>query len=979
LYASRDPLATKQIQESLQLIQRQPYAWETASQLLYSTSPNVQFFGAHTFLTKITRDWELLPEDRIEWLRQELLQAIARSSSGPAFITTKLCQALTAYAVQAVPAHWSNFIVSTCQHLEAITSSHSHNVSSTNMVVLDFLTVVPEDIATAQLIGGHRLQIMQELKDGLPYVLSKLESFLSSPNDVSVPEEYSIALKKKSLKCFQSWVQYGISPEEAHNLLQKSVHLLTDDTYLENVADVVIEIMQLHKITAWNTIRQHLQDYICSPWFMTRLSESIQDEDDHTTRLLGRIAVTFGETFTETISFHMMEPAVMHLLELIMRLTTYPGYFGEEQEISEIPLNFWYVLQETLADSDMLPVTVERHASRNGLTNEVVWVNKSFENIFIVYRQLVLALRDKAMLPPEPEFAQWPKDVKDKFRIYRRDIADTLISPYNVIHNEMVLLLLHDIKIELSRHGTIEYNEQRLEASFFCLHSISDEIPPERSNEVIPIFEANVFAQIPPESSSRLQNMVLKCVGSFSDWLKHHPPYLLHVLNYIIPALSNAKLAQTAATALKNICDTCRNALVDGIDSLIALYQEVAKIGVEPTVKQKVVESIAAVIQVFPPEKMIAPLMVLTGDIVHNIQHTLSVAQADQVAAAQNVQAQLQYLTACCRGLQSPNDDYQSLMARNAAYDMFASGSINDLYESVAGATELSQTINDTITQIVYMYSKDPETTKVLCQFLEAGLRSTSPLACLPLPTMLFIIQHSYESLPLTPWLDTASLVFTVYGGYEAHQDNLRQLLVVLTAKTLSGINTIQAMEEYPDTTHSYFGLLSRVIRRCPIILFQVPPDILNSIFSVAIVGMVLQERLALRAIMAFMADLVAIDAEEGTDLRKFVDDVILNIGFALTEKLLLGIGGQVPRSLMSHLMDVLYKLTGRYIEVTRHWLASLLHQEGFPSPHVTLQDKETFMKSILSTRSAKRFKEQTTSFSVKCRKMDNTLFGSAV
>jgi hypothetical protein len=51
-------------------------------------------------------------------------------------------------------------------------------------------------------------------------------------------------------------------------------------------------------------------------------------------------------------------------------------------------------------------------------------------------------------------------DVKDKFRIYRRDIADTLISPYNVIHNEMILLLLQDIKMDLSRHGSIEYNEQ---------------------------------------------------------------------------------------------------------------------------------------------------------------------------------------------------------------------------------------------------------------------------------------------------------------------------------------------------------------------------------------------------------------------------------------------------------------------------------------------------------------------------------------
>jgi hypothetical protein len=55
----------------------------------------------------------------------------------------------------------------------------------------------------------------------------------------------------------------------------------------------------------------------------------------------------------------------------------------------------------------------------------------------------------------------------------------------------------------------------------------------------------------------------------------------LNALNYIIPALSDAKLAQAAATALKNICDTCRAALVDGVDSLITLYKEVAKIGVE--------------------------------------------------------------------------------------------------------------------------------------------------------------------------------------------------------------------------------------------------------------------------------------------------------------------------------------------------------------------------------------------------------------
>jgi hypothetical protein len=51
-------------------------------------------------------------------------------------------------------------------------------------------------------------------------------------------------------------------------------------------------------------------------------------------------------------------------------------------------------------------------------------------------------------------------DVKDKFRIYRRDIADTLNSPYYVLHNDMILLLLQDIKMELLRQETMEYNEQ---------------------------------------------------------------------------------------------------------------------------------------------------------------------------------------------------------------------------------------------------------------------------------------------------------------------------------------------------------------------------------------------------------------------------------------------------------------------------------------------------------------------------------------
>lgn len=86
-------------------------------------------------------------------------------------------------------------------------------------------------------------------------------------------------------------------------------------------------------------------------------------------------------------------------------------------------------------------------------------------------------------------------------------------------------------------------------------------------------------------------------------------------------------------------------------------------------------------------------------------------------------------------------------------------------------------------------------------------------------------------------------------------------------------------MEQYPDVVDSYFDLLSGVsidlfvlikvalmlikaskndktIRRCPSVFFQLPHEMLNTIFCFAIAGMGLQERLALRASLNFMASL---------------------------------------------------------------------------------------------------------------------------
>ena len=60
--------------------------------------------------------------------------------------------------------------------------------------------------------------------------------------------------------------------------------------------------------------------------------------------------------------------------------------------------------------------------------------------------------------------------------------------------------------------------------------------------------------------------------GSYADWFKSNPQYILSALNYLIPALSDIELAFAAATAFKEVCDICRDSLVNGIEDLVNIY-----------------------------------------------------------------------------------------------------------------------------------------------------------------------------------------------------------------------------------------------------------------------------------------------------------------------------------------------------------------------------------------------------------------------
>lgn len=220
----------------------------------------------------------------------------------------------------------------------------------------------------------------------------------------------------------------------------------------------------------------------------------------------------------------------------------------------------------------------------------------------------------------------------------------------------------------------------------------------------------------------------------------------------------------------------------------------------------------------------------MTGDILQGISKALNSIEKDPDAAHDTCLVQLQYLSACCRGIQSPNDDYQSLNERNTVYDAFASGQLTAMYVHVEGFNQVAHAIRESSNQIARVWGTEEHVAKALSIFLEQGMKSMSPLLSLSFTDLALLVETSYNNAPFSCWLETASLMITVYGGQTMHLERIRDMLCVLTTKTFELIPgsegkrfnnkgsismmlilSLLAMEHYPDIVDSYFGLLSRV------------------------------------------------------------------------------------------------------------------------------------------------------------------------
>uniref|UniRef100_A0A4W5M675 Importin-13 n=1 Tax=Hucho hucho TaxID=62062 RepID=A0A4W5M675_9TELE len=531
LYYDPDMEHKNVAQKWLTQAQTSRQAWQFCWPLLSPDKlPEIQFFGASTLHTKISRHWADLPTDQHQTLRMQLLSHISHFSSGPKMVLTRLCVALASLALHTMPQAWPQAVadmVRVYQPEKEEVSAHAHCLA-----LLELLTVLPEEFQSCRLPQARRAQLREALAGEWTAVCPLLRQLLQR-------QEGNSQVKERALRCLSSWVGLDVPLHgESGGLLQDCFAALSDPELFDTAVETIVSSISQPDCQRYTDALVNLMPLVLG--LHDQLKAAARDGDMETSHGICRIAVALGETHSRTLLEQVEHwQGYLALVNMILFCTGIPGHYPVNETTSSLTLTFWYTLQD-----DILSFEEDK---------QVVYLQVYRP----VYFQLVDVLLHKAHFPSEQDYTSWSSDDKEQFRIYRVDISDTLMYVYEILGAEL-LSNLYDRLGRLLMDTERPAAWQDTEALLFGFQAIAETIDVNYS-DVIP----GLIGLIPRISISNIQlaDTVMYTIGSLAEWLADHPVMLGSVLPMVLQGLVKAELSVSSVSTLKRICRECRHDL----------------------------------------------------------------------------------------------------------------------------------------------------------------------------------------------------------------------------------------------------------------------------------------------------------------------------------------------------------------------------------------------------------------------------------
>ncbi|KAL5498163.1 hypothetical protein ACEPAH_2293 [Sanghuangporus vaninii] len=987
----QDVEEARRMQQQLFEIQKKPEAWGLILPLLDHPDPNVEFFGAHTAQVKIVRDWDTFPQEQALPLVHVLVAASSRVIvTGKSKVTLrKLFVAISSLALKLVPGRpprWPDWILSVVTTLSGGGGRPEH--------ILEFLEIAAEEVGSSDLISTSKAQMQQSLLDAAPLVTEAITNTLLSHN--ASPSERNAAFK-----CLEVWINY-LRGDELTSIIPILVKLLSNEENFVGASDVLQEILNASSFSDGSGIKVLTEPLLAflETGGLPIVQQTISaGEVDEVSRSLCKLLVSLGEHSISYIASHLSTTRVQNFVRLLITYTSLPGYYGVDEEESEMTLSFWYLLQEALWSVDYgvdvaEDVLAEWAESIQGKSSDTRPDYEEFKApdhgpARPIYIELIQILRKKVTWPRRSELARWTRDQIDKFQVYRRDVGDTLINAYYILREELLRIYVDELIIFI---GTRNPNDgwEDVESILHCLMSVQEAVVVSENVELQRLFGPEIVGRLPRSGQDRVRRTALSLIGTYATWftVPVDNRYLLTCLSYVAEALDEPALCLSAANALRDLCDANRTALAQHIVEFGQLHARLPSI--PDSERAKIVQSIASVVQALPPEQQIEPVESIVAPIVEKLAEALSVKGPFQDAARNVAVQQLQALTGVAKGLTRQSD---ILFAYEDEDEITATLEKIEAARNDSRMVNLQDGIIEEIRAVTLQWSTDATTADAMSNLIVAitALPADVTLLSLP-PVVLFEIvcvamfRHQsaiWLSLAamLIHQLDPPSLSSLLSEPDDRSRSTVLMGLPIIYDATFRSLQEPGAMEadsmKNPDVVQAFFGCMEMVALHFSDTMFDMPSNAMNDLMAFTIRALSLQERYSLVSACKFLVYLIN-RSLSSAELEEKARTLVQTRFRPVVKSILCGIAGASPTSTTQNLVDLLLALVSRCPNEMRVWVPEILFSEDFIPTKAQREDKERFAKAVLSSRSTRKMREAAQQFALIAKGLEGSSFGYA-
>ncbi|XP_024129202.1 importin-13 [Oryzias melastigma] len=926
LYFDPDMKRKDEAQKWLTQAQASAQGWQWCWALLSSDKiPEVQFFGASTLHIKICRHWSDLPAEQHETLRTQLLSQILHFSAGPRMVLTRLCVALASMALNLIPHVWSQPVVDMVrafqpQKLDSEgggSAEGSQDPQTHCLALLELLTVIPEEFQSSRLAPARRSQLREALASEWAALCPMLRQLLQSQDSSSL-------VKEKVLHCLSSWSGLDVPLGESQELVQDCFSALSNPQLFDSAVETIVTVISQPDCHRYVDALVSLMPLVLG--LHDQLKTAAQDGDMETSHGICRIAVALGETHSRVLLEqldHWQE--YLALVNMILFCTGIPGHYPVSETTSSLTLTFWYSLQD-----DILSFEEEKQAVYLQVYRPV-------------YFQLVDVLLQKSHYPSEEEYASWSSDDKEQFRIYRVDISDTLMYVYEILGSELLSNLYDGLGRQLmdpQQSGVW----QDTEALLFGFQSIAETIDVNYS-DVIP----GLIGLIPRINISNLMlaDTVMYTIGSLAEWLADHPVMLSSVLPMVLQGLEKEELSVSSVSTLKRICRECRHDLGPCAQDILTVSQAVLLKNLHKSSQcMWLMQALGFLLSALPLEEILSRLLSL---ITPHIQQLDALAHQELNASSKQ---SIMHILGMLSSLFSTLDiSTQSEVSEGAASPRLSPNPV----------VVVLQQVFPLIQTILGKWLCDSDVVEAVCGVFDKSVRTLlfdfGPMV----PQLCDMLGQMYGAFPQASALDLTRQMVHIFAGDEHHLSNIKGLTNTLTSATLALFQ--QGLRDHPDIVESFMHLHAQILKRKPSLYLSDQLDV-EALFHCGIQAIKFPETATVKAACLFFTEFM----NRCKDVPSLGEDLQKD-GKLLTETVIHAIAAGSPRGATEPFSDVLLNLNRHCPALLPLWLNESLQAEGFPSTHVSAEQKQNFIQQLLREQTNKRrLKETVMEFSLLCR-----------